>query len=131
MPAHLVPLRSRRRRAPVDLRLHVRPIADILPEVAHVAAELLVGLEAERDERHEAECEPLPALHGACRVVAAVLALEGLGFGAFEGGGEGCGVVSGGGYLGGGDVLCVPQVKKKNIVAVDLLLRREVWVGGF
>jgi hypothetical protein len=50
-----------------------------------------VRLEAEGDERHEAEGEPLPALHGAGGVVAAVLALEGLRFGAFEGGGEGCG----------------------------------------
>jgi hypothetical protein len=58
-----------------------------------VAADLLVRLEAKRDDGHEAEGEPLPALHHTAAVIAAVLTLHGYVFGAFEGGLEGCGVV--------------------------------------
>lgn len=46
----------------VDLLLHVGPVLDVLPEIADVAADFLVGLEREGDQRDEAECEPLPAL---------------------------------------------------------------------
>lgn len=78
MPAHLVSLSLRRySSSAANLRLHVRPILDILPEVADVAAELLVRFEAERYDGDEAKSEPFPALHRARRVVAAVLALEG------------------------------------------------------
>lgn len=44
----------------LHLLLHVRPVLDILPEVADVAADLLVRLERERDEGDEAEGEPFP-----------------------------------------------------------------------
>ena len=44
----------------LHLLLHIRAILDILPEIADVAADLLVGLERERDNRDEAECEPFP-----------------------------------------------------------------------
>lgn len=44
----------------LHLLLHVRSVFDVLPEVADVAADFLVGLERERDDRDEAECEPLP-----------------------------------------------------------------------
>jgi hypothetical protein len=45
------------------LLLHVRSVLDILAEVANVASDLLVRLERERDNGHEAEGEPFPALH--------------------------------------------------------------------
>ena len=45
------------------LLLHIRPVLDILPEMAYVAPDFFVGLEAERDEGDEAECEPFPAFH--------------------------------------------------------------------
>lgn len=69
--------------------LHVGPVPDVLPEVTDVAADLLVGLEAEGDDGDEAEGEPLPALHGARAEVAAVLALHGEVLGASELGLEG------------------------------------------
>jgi len=62
---------------PVELRLDVGAVLDVLPEVADVAADLLIGLDAEWDDRDEAEGEPFPPLHGAGGEVAAVLALEG------------------------------------------------------
>lgn len=77
MPTHLVSLLLRRRTPSPDLCLHIRPILDVLPEVADVAADLLVGLKAEGDDGDEAEGEPFPALHWARGEVAAVLALEG------------------------------------------------------
>lgn len=42
------------------LLLYVGSVFDVLVEVADVAADFLVGLEGEGDERQEAECEPLP-----------------------------------------------------------------------
>ena len=80
--------------AALHLLLHIRPVLDVLPEIADVAADLVVGLEAEGDERDEAEREPLPALQDAPAEVAAVLALHCDVLGAFEGGLEGCGVFS-------------------------------------
>lgn len=47
-------------RTSANLRLHIRPILDILPEIAHVAADFLVRLQAKRDDGDEAECEPFP-----------------------------------------------------------------------
>lgn len=46
--------------AALHLLLYVGAVFDVLPEVADMAADLLVGLERERDERDEAECEPFP-----------------------------------------------------------------------
>lgn len=45
----------------LHLLLYVRAVLDILPEVADVAADFLVGLQRERNNRYEAECEPFPA----------------------------------------------------------------------
>lgn len=44
----------------VHLLLHVRAVLDVLPEIADVAADFLVGLEREGDDGDEAECEPFP-----------------------------------------------------------------------
>lgn len=89
MPTQLITLSLWRHPSrPANLRLHIRPIFDVLPEVADVAAELLVGFEAEWDDGDEAKGEPLPALHRARGVVATVLALEREVLGALEGGGE-------------------------------------------
>lgn len=63
---------------------HVRPILDILPEVADVATNLLVGFDGKRDHGDEAKGKPFPALHDAAAEVAAVLALHRDVFGAFE-----------------------------------------------
>jgi hypothetical protein len=120
-----------RGRAATDHLLHIRAVLDVLVEVADVAADLFVRLETKRDDGHEAEGEPLPALHHAAAVVAAILALHGYVLGAFEGGLEGYRVVSGcvkEGRDGRGSVLCVPHVKKKNIVAV--LRRFARWIPG-
>lgn len=38
----------------IHLRLHIRSILDVLPEIAHVATDLLVRFEGERDEWNEA-----------------------------------------------------------------------------
>lgn len=86
---HLIAL-LRRRTTTCNLGLHVGPILDVLPEVADVAAELLVRLKAEGDDGDKAEGEPFPALGRARGEVAAVLALDGHVFGAFEARGEGC-----------------------------------------
>lgn len=117
--------------------LDVRTVLYVLKEVADVAAELLVRLEAEGDDGDEAEGKPLPALQGPGGVVAAVLALEGEVLGTFEGGrecwrrvnvwakralwrvGEGWNGMGSGVEVEMGEwkhVLCVPHVKKKNIV---------------
>jgi hypothetical protein len=72
----------------LNLLLHIRPILDILPEMANMAPHLLVRLEAKRNKRDEAKGKPFPALHDAAREVAAVLTLHGDVFGAFEGGVE-------------------------------------------
>lgn len=48
----------------VILVLHVRPILDVLVEIADVAADLVPGLEGKRYYRDEAEGEPLPVLWG-------------------------------------------------------------------
>jgi hypothetical protein len=45
---------------PLHLLLHVRAVLDVLPEIADVAADLVVGFEAEGDEGDEAEGEPFP-----------------------------------------------------------------------
>jgi len=71
------------------LQLGFGAIRDILPEVADVAPDFLVRLEAKRDNGDEAECEPFPAFHHFARLVAAVLTTELDVFGAFEGGCEG------------------------------------------
>jgi len=76
------------------LEFRLRPILDVLPEMAHMAPDFLVRLEAEWDNGDEAEGKPFPALHYATRGVAAVLADELDVFGAFEGGCEGWGDVS-------------------------------------
>lgn len=52
---------------PIDLLLHIRPILDVLPEIANVASDFLVRLQREGDQRDEAEGEPFPALHYLCR----------------------------------------------------------------
>lgn len=75
----------------LHLLLHIRPILDVLPEIANMAANLMVRLQAERNKRDEAEGEPFPALHDAPAEVAAVLALHCDVLGAFEGGLEGWG----------------------------------------
>jgi hypothetical protein len=67
---------------------HIRPILDILSEMANMAPDLLVGFQAKRDNGHEAKGKPFPALRDAPREVAAVLTLHGDVFGAFEGGVE-------------------------------------------
>jgi len=94
----LSPIRIHRHRSSLRLcpttellKFRLRPIFDVLPEIAHVAPDFLVWLEAEWDNGYEAECKPFPALHYATRGVAAVLAVELDVFGAFEGGCEGCG----------------------------------------
>ena len=46
--------------AAAHLRLHVWAELDVLPEVAHVAADFAVGLYAEGDHGDEAEGEPFP-----------------------------------------------------------------------
>lgn len=58
-------------------------------ELTDVAADVLVGLEAEGYDRNETEREPLPALVDSCAEVAAVLALRCDVLVAFEEGGEG------------------------------------------
>jgi len=50
-------------------------VFDVLIEFADVAANVLVGLKAERDDGNETEREPLPSFVNACAVVTAVLAL--------------------------------------------------------
>jgi hypothetical protein len=52
-----------------DHLLHVRAVLDVLEEVADVATNLLVGLEAKGNDGDEAEGEPFPALHYATAVV--------------------------------------------------------------
>jgi hypothetical protein len=54
------------------LLLHIRPVLDILPEIAYVAPDFLVRLERKGDKRDEAECEPFPALHYTVGVLANV-----------------------------------------------------------
>ena len=46
--------------AALHLLLHVGAVLDVLPEVADVAADLVVGLEREGDDGDEAEGEPFP-----------------------------------------------------------------------
>ena len=46
--------------AALHLLLNVWAVLDVLPEVANVAANLLVRLKREWDDRNEAKCEPLP-----------------------------------------------------------------------
>jgi len=70
------------------LEFRLRPILDVLPEMAHMAPDFLVRLEAEWDNGDEAEGKPFPALHYAAGVVAAILALKREVFGAGEAGGE-------------------------------------------
>ena len=93
MPTHLIPLLRRSPSPTIKLRLHIRPVFDILPEITDVAAQLPVRLQGEGDDGDEAEREPFPALHGAGGEVATILALEGRVFGAGELGGEGWVVV--------------------------------------
>jgi hypothetical protein len=78
-------------RVPINLLLHVRAVLDVLAEMADVAADLLVRLERKRDQGHEAEGEPFPALGHAAREIAAVLALHRDVLGAGEGAVEDCG----------------------------------------
>lgn len=95
MTSHLITLLILwRHTSSTNLCLYVRAVLDVLPEIADMAAELFVGFEAERDDRDEAEGEPFPALHRTRGEVAAVLALEGEVFGAFELRGECCGGIS-------------------------------------
>jgi hypothetical protein len=42
------------------LLLHIWSVLDVLMEIADVASNILVWFEGERNEWHEAECEPLP-----------------------------------------------------------------------
>jgi hypothetical protein len=49
------------RSAPLYLLLHIWPVLDVLAKMADVATDFLVGLDRERDDGDEAECEPLPA----------------------------------------------------------------------
>ena len=100
--------------------LHVRPVFEVLVEFADVAADVFVGAEAERNDWDEAKREPFPAFVDARAEVAAVLALGGDVFVALKYGGECCGA-----WLAceccdaiGFDVLWVPQVKMKAMVAV-------------
>jgi hypothetical protein len=69
--------------------LDVGPVFDVLIELANVAADVLVGLKAERYNGHETKCEPLPSFVDARAVVTAVLALCGDVLVAFEERGEG------------------------------------------
>jgi hypothetical protein len=71
-------------RCAIHLTLHIRPKLDVLIEIANVAADDVVGFEAEGYDREEAECEEFPALVDACAEVAAVLALGGNVFAAFK-----------------------------------------------
>jgi hypothetical protein len=108
--------------------------------MANVTPHLLIRLQAEGDDRDEAEGEPFPALHylvmGVSRwvverrcwgsgktyaagKVTAVLTLHGDVFGAFEGGVEDWWGISEGVWRGKGldlSVPWVPHVKKKNMV---------------
>jgi hypothetical protein len=77
--------------ATLYLLQHIGPILYILPKMANMAPDLLVRLDAERDNGHEAKSKPFPALHDTTREVAAVLTLHGDVFGAFESGVEDCG----------------------------------------
>lgn len=45
---------------PIHLRLHVRPVFDVLMEPTYVAGDLVPWFKTEGDERNEAEREPLP-----------------------------------------------------------------------
>jgi hypothetical protein len=81
------------------LLLHIRAILDILPKVANMASDLFIWFERKGDHGDEAESKPLPALHHATAEVAAVLALHGDVFGAFEGRGECCSFIVLGGWV--------------------------------
>ena len=70
--------------------LDVGSVFDVLVEFADVAADVLVGLEAEGNYWNETEREPLPSFVDARAVVTAVLALCGDVLVAFEERGEGC-----------------------------------------
>jgi hypothetical protein len=126
------------------LLLHIRPVLDVLAEIADVAADFLVGFQREGYDGHEAEGEPFPALgylwwglacvdggggdlglrEGetyAAGEVTAVLALYGDVLCACEGGVEDWGRLLD--ELHGRVVLrksvpCVPHVKKKNMAQV-------------
>jgi hypothetical protein len=52
--------RNRRLPGVIHLLLDVRPLPDVLVEVADVAGDVVVGLEGEGDERDEADGEPFP-----------------------------------------------------------------------
>ena len=69
--------------------LDVGSVFDVLVEFADVAADVLVGLEAEGNYWNETEREPLPSFVDARAVVTAVLALCGDVLVAFEERGEG------------------------------------------
>lgn len=52
---------------PTQLSLNIRPVLDILEEVANAAADFLVGFEAERYDGDEAEGEPFPRIALVCQ----------------------------------------------------------------
>lgn len=130
--------------------LNIRPMPHILPEVADMATDLFPWLQRERDERDEADREPFPvrtlsvfhpfpsyayANEPSCESVradvATVLALDRDMLVAFQRLGERCVDVSSVPSLmrlrsqEPRDVLCVPQVKKKNILLLYVYLSYE------
>lgn len=68
----------------IDHTLHIRPILDVLVEATHMTRDLSVLVRCERDERDEADGEEGPAGYASGGPVAAVSALGGDVFGAFE-----------------------------------------------
>jgi hypothetical protein len=68
--------------------LDVGSVFDVLVELADVAADVLVGLKAKWDDWNKTKREPLPSFVDARAMVAAVLALCGDVFVAFEERGE-------------------------------------------
>lgn len=111
--------------------LHVWSVAQILVELTDVAADVLVGLEAERNHwrepsvtrvncvvlrnavhtRNETEREPLPALVDSRAEVAAVLALRCDVLVAFEDGGKGVGAAGEDERHGGCYCCCVAKLR--------------------
>jgi hypothetical protein len=58
--------RNRRLPGVLHLLLDVRPLPDVLVEVADVAGDVVVGLEGEGDEGDEADGEPFPVRKELC-----------------------------------------------------------------
>ena len=75
------------------LRLYIRTRAQVLLEAADGTADEFVFVCSERDDWYEAQREEGPLRDAVRTPVAAIVALCGYAFVAFEGGGEVCGIV--------------------------------------